>query len=126
MCAIRFVILFTAILSIAVLPAPAAAQMHKIANIDSGAIEGNRSGGVLSFKGVPYAAPPIDSYRWRAPQPVTALDGRARKRSTFGHDCMQKPELGDPAQSRTTPAEDCLVLNVWRPAATAWAKSFQS
>ena len=94
------------------------AQTYLRVKINSGVIEGSVSSGVRSFKGIPYAAPPINKYRWRAPQPVTPwID--VHDATAFGHDCMQTPETGDPALSRATLAEDCLVLNVWRPAATA-------
>ena len=118
MCPSGYAILITALLSIVFLIDPAAAQMHRTVKIDTGVIEGAVSGDVLSFKGVPYAAPPINNYRWRAPQPVMPWTG-VREATAFGHDCMQKPEASDPAQPRTLPAEDCLVLNVWRPAAAS-------
>ena len=34
----------------------------------------------------------------------------------YQHDCMQLPFGGDAAPLGTTPSEDCLYLNVWRPA----------
>lgn len=82
--------------------------------IDSGAVSGSTSDGVESFKGIPFAAPPLGDLRWRAPQPVTPWQG-VRDSTQFGHDCMQTPFGGDAAPLGTTPAEDCLVLNVWRP-----------
>jgi hypothetical protein len=45
--------------------AQADVQMKKV-RIEGGFIEGNVSGEILSFKGIPYAAPPIRNYRWRA------------------------------------------------------------
>jgi para-nitrobenzyl esterase len=83
--------------------------------IDAGAIEGTRSGDVLSFKGIPYTQPPIGNLRWRAPQPVTRWPG-VRQTTEFGHDCMQAAFDDAIAPLATTPSEDCLVLNVWRPA----------
>jgi len=94
--------------------ASAEAESRKV-QTDLGVLEGRSSAGVLVFKGVPFAAPPIGNLRWRAPQPVTPWAG-VRKATAFGHDCMQLPELGDAASLTTTPSEDCLVLNVWRPA----------
>jgi heat shock protein HslJ len=44
-------------------PAP---DVVGIIKIDSGMIEGAVSGDVLSFKGIPYAAPPVGDLRWRA------------------------------------------------------------
>jgi len=83
--------------------------------IDSGTLEGAREGEVLAFKGIPFAAPPVGDLRWRAPQPVAAWTG-VRQATTYGFDCMQKPFPMDAAPLGTTPGEDCLVANVWRPA----------
>src|SRR5687768_14340032 len=37
---------------------------------ESGLISGNLNEGVYSFKGVPFAAPPIGDLRWKKPQPL--------------------------------------------------------
>ena len=109
----------TAILSIVFVSiAPAAVRMYETVKIDTGVIRGGVSDDVLSFKGIPYAAPPVNSYRWRAPMRVKPWVG-VRETTVFGHDCMQIPESSDGAPPRTTLAEDCLVINVWRPAASA-------
>jgi para-nitrobenzyl esterase len=83
--------------------------------IETGTIEGTVSDDVLSFKGIPYAAPPLGNFRWRAPQPVTPWSG-VRQTTEYGHDCLQMPVPGDAAARGSTLSEDCLVLNVWRPA----------
>jgi para-nitrobenzyl esterase len=88
---------------------------HEPVTIESGRVEGAVSDRVLSFKGIPYAAPVVGDRRWRAPQPALHWDG-VRNAAHFGHDCMQLPEPSDAAPLGTHPAEDCLVLNVWRPA----------
>jgi para-nitrobenzyl esterase len=100
------------------LTATAAAQSDDTrVTIDAGRIEGAVSGDVLSFKGIPYAAPPVGAWRWRAPQPVTPWRG-VRPATAYGHDCMQQPIPGDAAASGGAFGEDCLFVNVWRPAAT--------
>jgi len=83
--------------------------------VDAGILKGAVDGGVLSFKGIPYAAPPVGDLRWKPPQPVTPWSG-VRPATAYGSDCMQLPFPGDAAPLGTPPAEDCLVLNVWRPA----------
>jgi para-nitrobenzyl esterase len=86
-----------------------------ITQIDSGWVQGVISDEVLSFKGIPYAAPPIGRLRWRSPQPVRRWSG-IRQAIQYGNDCMQFPDPSDVAPLGTAPSEDCLVLNVWRPA----------
>nr|WP_061136781.1 carboxylesterase family protein [Caballeronia fortuita] len=94
------------------------------AAVESGKLRGAVSDNVLSFKGIPYAAPPVGDLRWRAPQTAASWSG-VRDASAYGHDCMQLPFASDAAPIRTTPSEDCLVLNVWRPAADAGTSGTQ-
>ena len=84
--------------------------------VTGGAVKGAVAHGVLSFKGIPFAAPPAGELRWRPPQPVAPWPG-VKDATAYGHDCAQKPFGGDAAPLGTEPSEDCLVMNVWRPAA---------
>jgi para-nitrobenzyl esterase len=93
----------------------------KRVTIDTGVIEGSVADEVLSFKGIPYAAPPIGNLRWRAPQAATPWSG-VRSATEYGHDCIQLPIPGDASASGGPMSEDCLVLNVWRPATIASGK----
>ena len=103
----------------AMLAAPMAALADgpspTIVKVDGGVLRGASADGVLSFKGVPFAAPPVGARRWRPPQPVYSWRG-VREATAYGHDCMQEPFPSDAAPLGTKPSEDCLVLNVWRPA----------
>ncbi len=94
---------------------PSSQSDATVVAIEGGIIEGTTSRKVLAFKGVPFAAPPTGDRRWRAPQPVTPWAG-VRNATTFGHDCMQSVETNAAMTAASSPAEDCLVLNVWRPA----------
>jgi para-nitrobenzyl esterase len=87
-----------------------------VVKIDTGTLKGTSEAGVLSWKGIPFAAPPVGELRWRAPQPSANWQG-VRDASTYSSDCMQLPFPSDAAPLGTTPAEDCLYVNVWRPAA---------
>ena len=86
-----------------------------IADVTGGKIQGVKDGRVIAFKGIPYAAPPVDDYRWRGPQPVPKWQG-VKQVNHYAADCMQKPFAEDAAPLKTTPSEDCLYLNVIRPA----------
>ena len=43
--------------------------------IDSGTLKGASDDGIVTFKGIPFAAPPVGPLRWRAPQSVAAWSG---------------------------------------------------
>lgn len=97
------------------LSAAAIAQSDLVAT-DSGSVRGTAEDAVLSWKGVPFAAPPVGPLRWRAPQPAPKWTG-IRKADAYRNDCMQIPFPSDAAPLGTPPAEDCLYANIWRPAA---------
>jgi para-nitrobenzyl esterase len=89
-----------------------------LVDIDTGAVRGTSEAGVLSWKGIPFAAPPVGELRWRAPQPAVRWQG-VRDASAYGNDCMQVPFPSDAAPLGTPPNESCLFANVWRPAAAS-------
>lgn len=89
--------------------------------IDTGELQGKTEGKIVSFKGIPFAAPPVGDNRWRPPQPVQPWTG-VRPALEYGSDCMQLPFPGDAAPLGVTPREDCLYVNVWAPAEGGAAK----
>lgn len=66
--------------------------------IDGGTIEGAVLGDVLSFKGIPYAAPPVGNLRWRASQAVKSWKG-VRKATEYDNDCPQTHSADDASAS---------------------------
>lgn len=74
--------------------------------------------GVLSFKGIPYAAPPLGLLRWRAPQLPAPWTG-VRDALEFGVACLSALENDQRPGPRS---EDCLYLNVWTAAKQAGEK----
>ena len=90
-----------------------AAAAQPRARTEQGVLEGIEANGIVTFRGVPFAAPPIGDLRWRAPQPAASWRG-VRKAENFSPVCMQEgryPEDAPPERS----SEDCLYLNVWAP-----------
>src|SRR3954452_4904915 len=77
-----------------------------------GPVCGVVANGVTSYLGIPYAAPPVGSRRFRPPQPVTPWTAPLQA-TQVGADCPQPTLAG--SVPRTT-SEDCLTLNVYVPA----------
>ena len=115
-----------ALLFACALPAPAAETPAPAANpvavkTTFGVLNGTAdAAGIMSFKGVPFALPPVGPLRWlpaTPPRPsTTPIDA-----SKFGPACLQRTKLTprELAASGAPPAavsEDCLTLNIWAPA----------
>jgi carboxylesterase type B len=82
-----------------------------IVRIDTGLVRGARSAEVDSFLGIPYARPPVGDLRWRPPQPALSWTG-IRDATAYGDRCPQLASTNGP----TSVTEDCLFVNVQRPA----------
>ena len=115
-------------------PAPAPAPT---ASLERATVYGKVAGkddsaanGTYSWKGVPFAKPPVGALRWKAPvdpEPWTTTKATQK----FGNACVQTGRLYGPGQNnqydatigtsvgKTTGAEDCLYLNIWAPSTAA-------
>lgn len=85
------------------------AQLPVQVKVEAGLIQGTQENDLTIFRGIPFAAPPIGTLRWKAPQPVRNWDG-VKEAFHFAASPMQG---GNPAGGKS---EDCLYLNVWTPA----------
>ena len=96
---------------------PSDNQHQSVATTAQGTLSGRvDSHGVRSFKGIPYAEPPVGAKRWTAPVAAAAWKG-VRDASEFGATCIQSPRQTDSIYANYPPklSEDCLFLNVWTP-----------
>ena len=97
---------------------------NPILDIEGGKVQGVESSvkGVLIYKGIPFAAPPVGDLRWKEPQPVVPWEG-VKVADTYGDGAMQAPhDSSNPWTSefywQDPPfSEDCLYLNIWTKAA---------
>jgi para-nitrobenzyl esterase len=79
---------------------------------EGGLLQGTVEDGLRIYRGIPYAAPPIGDFRWKAPQPAAKWDG-VKPADQFGRACIQTNAA---IKDLPAPSEDCLYLNVWTPA----------
>jgi para-nitrobenzyl esterase len=82
--------------------------------IETGKVRGIVENGMKSFKGIPYAAPPVGEFRWRPPQPPVGW-GSVFDASKFGPACPQPSVEGWNATYASGGREDCLRLNIYTP-----------
>ncbi len=102
------------LISTAILAAVGAARVAAPprVTIDTGTLEGLDTAGVMVFRGIPYAAPPVGELRWKPPQPAKHWSD-VRPASQLGHNCIQHQPYGDIDPFAAGISEDCLYLNVW-------------
>ena len=84
--------------------------------VEQGKLQGKfvNEGRVRAFLGIPYAAPPLEALRWRAPAPAAHWKG-VRQARRYGAHCEQFP-FPDMIFPDADMSEDCLFLNVFTPA----------
>jgi len=99
-------------------------------DISLGTIQGTDDSsrtGTYAWKGIPFAKPPVGALRWKAPVDADAWT-TPRTTTQFANACVQYGRIYGPGANNTYDAtigttlgqavgnEDCLYLNVWRPA----------
>ncbi|KIJ33057.1 hypothetical protein M422DRAFT_70484 [Sphaerobolus stellatus SS14] len=102
-----------------------------IVKTTSGILRGVLDDEVMSFKGIPFAHPPLGPLRFEPPVPILT-PSTSRDATALGPSCLQQfGTIGivnasfDILLFNTPPTpenEDCLFLNVWTPADTGGAK----
>ncbi|MEV5027028.1 carboxylesterase family protein [Paenibacillus sp. LPE1-1-1.1] len=85
-------------------------RMDETVTISNGRLEGIRltGTGAIAWLGIPYAKPPVEKLRWKAPREVEPWSG-VLSVSDFNHNSVQF------VQGVPNGSEDCLYLNIWRP-----------
>ena len=91
---------------------PVLASDARVVNAPAGAVRGASDAGVSTFRGIPYASPPVGPLRWRAPVRLPRWSG-VREATQFGAACMQPTSA---FFKYAAMSEDCLFLNIWAPA----------
>jgi para-nitrobenzyl esterase len=88
------------------------------ARVEQGSLEGRLHDDVEVYLGVPFAAAPTGTLRWRPPQPAASWTG-VRSAASAAPSCMQTARLDTDATPGERFSEDCLYLNIWAPARRA-------
>jgi len=104
-------LLALAVLASGCMAAPAPSD-PTIAVVETGQLKALQAKGVLAFKGIPYAAPPVGAMRWKAPARAAKWDG-VKDASAYGAICAQKMPNPDNGIGQYPASEDCLTLNVF-------------
>jgi para-nitrobenzyl esterase len=96
-------------MSIDVVSMTGVAQQPAPVKVAEGMVQGVAEDGLTVYKGIPFAAPPTGSFRWKAPQPSSKWDG-VRQADKFAPGPMQG------WKSSLRKKRRLLYLNVWTPA----------
>jgi para-nitrobenzyl esterase len=97
------------------------AASERTIRTDAGQLSGvTDASGVTSYKGIPFAAPPVGNLRWQAPHSVIHWQG-VKKADHFGNACYQienhsRLPWTEPFMEQGPVSEDCPYLNVWTAA----------
>ena len=86
----------------------------QIVDTQFGQIQGSMNGNVYQFLGIPFAKPPVDSLRWKAPQNHEKWKGILNT-TEFAPVCPQKEFVQSDTTFTIEGNEDCLYLNIWSP-----------
>ena len=93
--------------------------------LDENSVRTTAQGEVIGFKedetfawrGIPFAQPPVDELRWKAPRPPESFLSRFEAKE-FSQECFQPQGIMTGEEGGWTGSEDCLYLNIWSPAWT--------
>ena len=106
-----------------------ATEHARLVKTQQGLVRGVIEDGLVVFRGIPYAAPPIGPRRWKPPQPPARWEG-VREVMGFGPPCpsvdLARAKEGRWIASATADiwigipmtkgsSEDCLHINIWAP-----------
>lgn len=92
-------------------------------------VDNSATTGTYAWLGVPFAKPPVGALRWKSPVVPNAWSSTLATKN-FGNACLQNGRIYGPGANNkydatigttlNTPvgSEDCLTLNIWRPAST--------
>ncbi|KAL2916336.1 hypothetical protein HK105_204092 [Polyrhizophydium stewartii] len=101
----------------AAVPAIEPRAISTVVEVEAGFLKGKLSADqtIVSYLGIPYAAPPVGNLRFRPPQPAAAFKG-TYDATKMGNSCMQGPAPQFYGGVNQNNSEDCLNLNIFAPA----------
>ena len=90
-------------------------EIESLRTLDQGELIGLKGeNSTYTWKGVPFAEPPVGELRWKETQKAKAWEGRLEA-STFKQGCFQRASFLENGQGKWSGGEDCLYLNIWTP-----------
>ena len=85
--------------------------------VQGGVVRGQFESGVVAFKGIPYAKPPVKDLRWK-PSVLCEINtcwSGTLDATKFGSMCFQQDVTNIQDPTKLIGSEDCLFINVWTP-----------
>jgi len=90
-------------------------ELESLRTLDQGELIGLKGeNSTYTWKGVPFAEPPVGELRWKETQKAKEWKGRLEA-SKFKQGCFQRASLLENGQGKWSGGEDCLYLNIWTP-----------
>ena len=90
-------------------------ELESLRTLDQGELIGLKGeNSTYTWKGVPFAEPPVGELRWKETQKAKVWEGRLEA-STFKQGCFQRASFLENGQGKWSGGEDCLYLNIWTP-----------
>jgi para-nitrobenzyl esterase len=100
--------------TVSMVPSKAVAESWPLVETQQGTLRGEtQADGSVVFKAIPYAAVPVGTLRWKAPQPAAKWSG-VRDTAVDPPSCMQE-DWGWNSPDAKSSSEDCLYLNIVTP-----------
>ena len=90
-------------------------ELESLRTLDQGELIGQKGeNSTYTWKGVPFAEPPVGELRWKEPKKAKVWNGRLEA-SKFKQGCFQRASFLENTQGKWSGGEDCLYLNIWTP-----------
>ena len=90
-------------------------ELESIRTLDQGELIGLKGeNSTYTWKGIPFAEPPVGELRWKETHKAKSWNGRLEA-TKFQQGCFQRASFFENGEGKWSGGEDCLYLNIWTP-----------